>query len=272
MTAVLLGGLLLLGVVWADEEDEEGGETEETEDGGWILLEGHAGLPSALDGFEAQAAELAAEETARPEDFLPSELPPGARRALLADKATVRARWGLRPWAGAQVLEGVGGSAALGLQLGHSWWSLVDRAVVPVGESQLRLSAPLGARGWAASADVTAGAWVGPVGLLIGPAARAERWVQGERGLGPALDVGGGGRLALRAGKVAAYVGLAPLWTVAGERRALGDDALLYDALSTTGAVYFDLRPFAWRLGAERRDTGEGVLWQAALGLQLRIF
>src|SRR5688572_20618044 len=102
------------------------------DDPGWIDLETPVDFPSAIDAPKA----------ADPE-----------KKGL-----QLRARWGVRPYAGVTGVESGGWGGIAGAQVSHQWWSLRERAIKPVGETRLRLAAPFGGvLGWRATLDSTAG-------------------------------------------------------------------------------------------------------------------
>lgn len=267
--------VLLVGVSLADEAAPEPATPAEpvpqaaTDDDGWIDLGVRVDFGSAVEsGMEAQAAE----ETLPPEleglFASVAQLSEGEDRRAMRD-----GRWGFRPWLGWVGFSSKARStgATLGGQLSHQWWTLVERPVRPAGETRLRAVGVLGdVGGWSVSLDATAGAWIGPVGLLAGPSLQADR-VRADAGtLEPALGVGPTARLAARMGKLTPWVGLTPAWLIAGERP--GIEAGPWDELGRHAGLVWDRRPIGIRVTGGWRTVSAGDLYEATVGLHLRPF
>lgn len=206
-------------------------------------------------------------------------LTPGQLQTLMGDvddaeasaaprTTIVRDRFGVRPVLG---VVGEASNGAVGGNVGgmvtHQWWTLREAVVKPVGESRLWATAPFGGvRGWRVGVDATAGTWIGPVGVLAGPAFRADRLTVtgGPQLWGTTPWVGGSGRLAVKAGKVVPWVSAAPLW-----------DATAFDAgpaLELQGGLVLQTSPLSLRLTGGTRTVGDLTVWDAILGLHLRPF
>lgn len=218
-------------------------------------------------GLESQAAE--------------EELPPElagmvAAAASLADPLgqTIKGRFGVRPWLGLAWRPDAdsGAGVHLGGLVSHQWWGLAKRAIRPAGETRLRAVGTVGGlSGWAVGLDATAGAWLGPVGLLVGPAILSDRVSAADRVVIPtAVAVGPTGRLALRVGSVTPWFGVTPTWVVSGDRDGLSDAP--WDELAMQGGVVWDRRPMGLRATFSWRELDSGPLAEAALGIHIRPF
>ncbi len=248
----------------ASEASEEAGDDEEG--GGWIELSAPVDFGSAIDDLEPldqpDAPDLRALAVAYGDELGDDE----------REGPRLRARWALRPYLGATGLAvqdgGWGGRA--GLVVGHQWWSLTTGKVRPAGHTELQATLPFGAlRGWEVGLDATAGAWLGPVGLLAGPSMLADRqtWRDGAQ-VQPALDLGPQARLAVRLGPLVPWAAATPSWLLVGDRPGL--DAP-WDQLRVTAGLAIDSRPLAWRLSGSWRDLAAGPAWEAALGVHLKV-
>lgn len=181
---------------------------------------------------------------------------------------SLRARWALRPVLALTVAEGQV-APALGGSLTHQWWSLRAGRRAPVGETRLRAMALLGALdGHQLSLVSTHGAWWGPVGLSLGPAAVHQRLVGEGEVLAPALSLGGEGRLAFRLGPLTPWASAGPGWWVMGGRAPLSGAV---DELRLGLGLAWDGRPVGLRLSAERLLSGAPPLDSLSLGLHLRV-
>lgn len=181
---------------------------------------------------------------------------------------SLRSRLAMRPVLALAVAEGQVGPA-LGGSLTHQWWSLRPGRLAPVGETRLRATALLGALdGHELSLVSTHGAWWGPVGLSLGPAAVHQRLNGEGEVLAPALSLGGEGRLAFRLGPLTPWASAGPGWWVMGER-AHFSGAL--DELRLGLGLAWDGRPVGLRLSAERLLSGAPPVDSLSLGLHLRV-
>lgn len=226
----------------------------------WLSLELPADFGSALDG--PAPASLLPDDPTRIEDILPLPVP----------MASLTGRFSFRPRLtalGIAAADGGWGMAAGGA-IGHQWWTLWDRPVRPVGQTQLSLMGAFGdARGLIAGATSTVGLWGGPVGVLVGPrlGLDALRFAAGAD-LPLAWTVGPEARLAGQVGRLTPFVAAAPLWIVGDGRPGLG---ATWDELSLGGGLDLDHAPLGLRLGGEWRDTTAGPRWEASLGLTLSL-
>lgn len=226
------------------------------DDSGWLTLDVPADFGSALASALPPSQDPAARPSLAPEPDLPP--PP----------APLRGRWGLRPWLGATGLGGRWGGAA-GASVSHQWWTLTSRAVQPAGETRLRaLGAFGGVDGWDLSLESTHGAWLGPVGLLAGPALRAGA-LSADTTAPAALSLGPQARLALQLGPVVPWAAATPAWLLAGDRAPVAGRP--WHELELAGGVALDTRPVGFRLSGAWRELSAGAAWEAALGLQLRV-
>lgn len=255
----------------ADEPAEEPAEEPAaSSNDGWLDLSVPVDFGSALDSALETTLPATAEADLA-EATLVTE-PPSDPPQLL------RGRFGLRPYLGLTGLDGTWGGAA-GLTVSHQWWPLRERVLRPAGQSELRGCLPFGpVSGWDLRLDSTHGAWLGPVGLLLGPSLRAGA-LRAEAASAPvALTLGPQARLAVRAGPLTPWAALTPAWLLAGERGDLLDAP--WDELTTTAGLALDGKPLGLRLSGEWRRVsvthpadppGLSTLWQANLGLHLRL-
>jgi len=117
--------------------------------------------------------------------------------------------------------------------------------------------------------ESTAGAWLGPVGVFVGPTLRLDGWRRDEVEVAPGLTAGPTGRLSIRVSSLVLSGGVTPLWALSTPPPAAPETP--WHALVAHGAVALDRRPFAWRLTVERAQYGVDALWTMALGVQLRL-
>jgi hypothetical protein len=191
------------------------------------------------------------------------------------DVARFRGRWGLRPWLGAMGLVAKPEptwAAGAGVVVVHQWWPLERDGVAVVGQTRVQALFPFGGmRGWALGLDSVVGPWIGPIGLLAGPAMRADAFTP-KRGakVKPALGVGPTARVVARAGMLTPWVGATPVWLVSGDRTGVADSP--FDELDLATGLEWRSNPIAYRLSASRRSVATGALWQVALGIHLRPF
>lgn len=191
-------------------------------------------------------------------------MPLPARR--VKDKR-LRGRWFARPRVAFVALEPSWGISA-GLVAGHQWWSLRESTLRPVGETQLTVGFPIGAlSGHDLSLVSTAGAWLGPVGLLAGPMIRHDRLQTGSSGLSSAFSAGPSLRMAARVGSMTPYLSATPTWILEGRE---GLDAP-WDELELGAGLELGGKPISWRLGSSWRDTSAGDRWEAVVGLHWRL-
>lgn len=133
--------------------------------------------------------------------------------------ALVRSKLFARPTLGLAVAEGV--ALLVGGAGGHRWWTPAVGAVQLGGETVAGLTAPLGAaRGYRVDVASTHGAWLGPVGLHLGPVLRVDREQWGSEVLDDGILLGGAADLAVDVGPVAISAGALRLWPVRGAREA----------------------------------------------------
>lgn len=226
----------------------------------WLSLELPADFGSALDGPAPPS--LLPDDPTRLEDVLP----------LPAPMATLTGRFSFRPRLtalGIAAADGGWGLAAGGA-LGHQWWTLWDRPLRPVGQSQLSLMGAFGdARGLIAGATTTVGLWAGPVGVLVGARLGLDslRFDAGAN-LPLAWTLGPEARLAGQLGRLTPFLNAAPLWVLGDGRVGPGAS---WDELSLGGGLDLDRAPFGLRLAGEWRDTTAGPRWEASLGLTLSL-
>lgn len=162
-------------------------------------------VPSALDGLDDLRSGRAPRDEGKLSD-------------VVGPENLVRTRFGVRPLLSLAVHE-----SAVALRAGgavsHRWWTAAPLPVQLGGETTLRATAPAGgATGYRFELTSLHGPWFGPVGLRIGPLARADREVWGGDELPSAFGLGGAADVLLDAGPIAAWVEAAPSWTVAGTR------------------------------------------------------
>lgn len=273
----LLALLLLASTLaFADEEDEsppvpveatEVEEVPEREDPAEpspepIVIALDVALPSALERVDEAAAEQAGE----PAPTLPQ------LAALDEDRAVVRGRFGMRPrlgwtgWVGQP-----GGAVRAGAVLRHRWWSLLPLGPQWTGESALSASlAFAGARGPEASAHSLAGAWVGPVSLMVGP---RLAWQATSFDDGASLSGGlSAGPLALAAGElgpVSLQLGFSPGWLLAGERGPA--DLPLAEEWFGLAGLGLQLGIVECGLRGQVLDTEAGTLLDLGLALSISL-
>ncbi|MCB9780687.1 MAG: hypothetical protein H6742_19120 [Alphaproteobacteria bacterium] len=291
----LSAGLAVGGPAWADEAASSDDGSSSPDDGpsspddgssspddGWIELSVPVDFGSALDDPALDGAPNGTDDAGLAELVA---LDPDSELALPGKSPTLRSRVGVRPWLGAFVRERTTGpargSAGAGATVGWQWWSLRATTLQPAGETQLQAVAPFGGlKGWQLGLDSVHGAWLGPVGLLVGPSVQAGA-LNGPADLdpiSPALLLGPTARLALQLGSLVPWVAGGPRWQLAGSRPHGGATALggPWDGLALGAGVVLDSRPLGLRLSAERIDTigdsgTRARTWQAALGLHLRL-
>ncbi len=227
-----------------------------------ILIHLDIALPSALDGLDQAAGELSQEPT----------LELGDLKELARDHALLRGRFGLRPrlawtgWAGDS-----GWGMRGGLALRHRWWSLLPMGPQWLGESTLSASlAFAGARGPEASLSSLAGAWLGPVALLLGPRLAWDRtsYTDGPQ-LESGLTLGPLVSLSAELGPIALQAGGGPGWLLAGQRSA--EQLPLRAELLGMAGLGLQRGVIQWTLRGQGRHTEAGTLLEASLGLSLRL-
>lgn len=218
-------------------------------------------LPSAIDSVETVREETKGD--------------PGAM-ALATGLAggLVRGKLFVRPVAGLAAHEGAA-AVWLGGAVGHTWWTIEELPIQIGGETSLRASAPVGgARGYRLELATTAGPWLGPVGIRLGPALRIDREAWGADVLLPAASLGGSVDLSLDLGPFAVLAGVQPLWDLSDVRTP--DPTGRWPAIGTDTAFRAGVAasvPLA-DLTAEVVDrvTPIGPVVEINLGLRLRLF
>lgn len=275
----IAAGLILAAPAWAEEEPDGSDASDASDappdappedpppDDGWLEVGVDVDFGSAVEtGLEDEAAQ----------QTLPPELA-GMVAAAVSEARSPQAawsrRWGVRPWVGWAGLSSsaLDSGATLGGLLTHQWWSLRERAVRPAGETRLHaVGAVGGLGGWSARLDATAGAWLGPIGLLGGGQVQADRLTGAAATLETGMAVGPTLRLAARLGPVTPWAGFSPGWLVAGPRAGRAD--LPWDEQAVQAGVVWDRRPIGLRLTGEWRRVAPGDLYGATLGLHLRPF
>jgi hypothetical protein len=226
----------------------------------WISLDLPADFGSALDG--PAPASLLPDDPTRLEDILPLPVP----------MASFTGRFSFRPRLTALGIasDDGGWGMAAGGAIGHQWWTLWERPLRPVGQTQLSVMGAFGdARGLVASATTTVGLWAGPVGALVGPRLGLDslRFAAGAD-LPLAWTVGPELRLAGQLGPLTPFLTGAPLWVLGDGREGLG---ATWDEFAAGGGLDLDRAPFGLRLGGEWRNTVAGPRWEASLGLTLSL-
>jgi hypothetical protein len=270
----LMSLMLWLGPAWASDEpcppapdeDDQCVATPVDKDPGWVDLPTTPGdFGSALDALGTPPAE---EVEPEPQDGAsppsPAEIAPAPERV----PALLRDRWGVRPRISAVGRVGGQWGIALGGSVVHQWWAITERPLHGVGETRLDLSGRVGKiEGPDLRLTSVHGAWIGPVGLTAGGAARLDRYGDGTPELPLALTVGPQARLALKLGWAVPWGAFTPAWIVAGER----PPAKNLDEWTAEGGVDLDGRPLTWRFSGALRETGTGRLWEAGFGLHLHL-
>ncbi|MBT3223275.1 MAG: hypothetical protein HN348_29735 [Proteobacteria bacterium] len=179
-----------------------------------------------------------------------------------------RARWYVRPrlafvgLANAWTMTG-------GAVVGHQWWAIKESLLRPVGETQLVGGTVLrGMTGHDVSLVSTAGAWLGPVGLLGGPMLRFDRLTKRGTGLAAAWSMGPTVRLVVKVGIVSPWLSATPTWILHGREGLPGAPV---DEMELGGGVQISGRPVTVRLSGSYRATEAKARWDAVLGLHLRL-
>ena len=213
-------------------------------------------LPSAIDSVETVREETKDD---------------GGARSLAS--GLVRGKLFVRPVAGLATHEGAV-AVWLGGAVGHSWWTIEELPIQIGGETSLRAAAPLGgATGYRLELATTAGPWLGPVGIRLGPALRVDREGWGSDVLLPATSLGGSADLALDLGPLAVLAGVQPMWDLSDARSdatgrwpAIGTDTAFRAGVAAKVSVA--------DLSAEVVDrvTPIGPVVEINLGLRLRLF
>jgi hypothetical protein len=164
----------------------------------------------------------------------------------------LRGRFGFRPEA--SVIWRVPPQGAAGARLGgtfmHRWWTVPPTGRVRwSGETSVSGAGVVGGvRGWEVSLDTSAGPWLGPLRIGLGPSLRSDRTHVPQTGelLAAALLVGGRLSMQVDAGVVLAWIQTAPVWAVAGAR----DD---------------------WRPGMTELEIGGGLVGRATVARFIKL-
>lgn len=193
--------------------------------------------------------------------------------------ALIRGAWFVRPQLSYQRLiredEG-GGALRLGAWAGRRWWTLEALPVQLAADVGLRATAPVGqGRGHRVEALGHIGPWLGPVRIELGLLARweAESWRKRSVILKPALQVGPEVGIGFDADVVRAYVGVTPVWNVAGDRAKSRDSVLprLGDETSWRAGLAVPIQSLVVGVDTSYRDTEIGGFFEAGLSMQLAI-
>ena len=227
-----------------------------------IIISIDVDLPSALDRMD----QAAAEQALRSDPGLTTWLDPQDDHSLVRGRFGVRPRLGWTGWMGQP-----GGAMRAGAVLRHRWWSLLPLGPQWTGESALAGSLTFaGARGPEASLHSLAGAWVGPVSLMVGP---RVAWQSTSFNKGTALSGGlSAGPLALAAaslGPVSLQLGGGPGWLLAGERGSAG--LVVGDEWLGLAGLGLQLGVVEWGLRGQVLSSEAGTLLDLTLGINLSL-
>jgi len=259
-----------------DEEAEEAEDVEAAEEavdvGAPEVIEIPAyQLGGGLEGFEAEAEAYAAKGE-------------GAELERLVDWAgppvMLRGRWYVRPilaWTQLQGLQSGSAGVRLGAAAGRQWFTTGDRAVQGGAAFDVRLTAPLGGvTGYRVHTALTAGPWLGPVGLRVGPTARVERstWASGTLVLDSAVQVGGKATLALDLGRLKPYAEVEPVWDVTGVRPEASAVTATLPVIGTDttwrAGLGWHTGWVVWSAHGAWRETALGRMLDIGIGIHLR--
>ncbi len=232
----------------------------------------------APDSEETVVVELSSDEE------LPSALDgmdPARRGEAGASSALGRGRFSARPLASVAFLatDRTYWTTRVGAALTHRAWSLRSTGLRGAGETELSVLFPIGGvHGRRVSLTSEWGAWLGPVGLRAGPAARWDRtvWRNADVVLQDALLVGARATLTLQLGPVSPMVAIEPAWRAAGARGSA-------TAASATLPVLGDETGYSLGLGvvgsrvtigvrADWRETVAGPEVDGVLSVALQLF
>ena len=132
----------------------------------------------------------------------------------------LRGRWYVRPVAGYERFEGAS-AVRVGASGGRMWFTTGGLPIQGGADIGVAATGSVGAAaGGRLHAHATAGPWLGPIGLRLGPTLRWDRqsWTDSVDTLEAALLVGARATLSLDVGPVAPYVSVEPSWVAAGDR------------------------------------------------------
>lgn len=210
-------------------------------------------LGSALDDFDEKSARYQEED---------GDAAWRGMRGLL-----FRGRWFVKPVVAWATLEGKA-ALPLGVAVGHQWFPASESPLQLSGETRLDLTAPVaGAKGRNVQLVSTVGPWLGPVGVRVGPVLRYDRWESEAALLDDALAVGVRATLGLDAETVKPWVGVEPVWLVAGEREAWSAGV---GELGLLAGVQYALRMAHVGLSGQYRKTSMGDFLQIAFTVHVR--
>ncbi|MFK7929685.1 MAG: hypothetical protein AB8H79_15945 [Myxococcota bacterium] len=226
-------------------------------------------IPSALDDLE----ELAKQAT-DPEDreFWKSAL----ELKKLSIGSPVRGMWFGRPRIAAGWASPTGGNlrggVTLGGVVGHRWWPVRQpKRLEWGGESLLWAEGHVGGlKGATLGLSSTAGPWLGPIGISLGPRFDLTRYVVDGAIAPTAPMLGGQANVAVDAGSVMAWVGIAPMWSLNKSRLdGVGPLPTLGTETEWSGGVSVDFGTLQPRVHATYRSTSLGPVGTIGLGIQI---
>jgi hypothetical protein len=213
-------------------------------------------LGSALDDFAEKAQEVREDDPARLDDWL------GLNRPVL-----FRGRWFAKPLLSWANLEGKN-AVRPGIAVGHQWFPVSELPIQLAGETRLSLAAPVGgAKGRSIELTSVLGPWLGPIGVRVGPALRWDKWQSDAASLSDALALGARATLAVDAEIIHPWVGVEPVWLVAGQRDAwtpgIGE-------LSFLGGLNYAMKAAELGLQGTWRETSAGRWLDVAFTVHVR--
>lgn len=213
-------------------------------------------LGSALDGFSEKS------ERYRRDD--PERLKDAEWRGLRPQ--LFRGRWFVKPVLAWATLQGKA-AVPLGIAVGHQWFPTSASPFQIAGESRLDVSAPVGgAKGRSVQLASTLGPWVGPIGLRAGPVVRYDRWESDSALLDDALAMGIRATAGIDAKYLKPWVGVEPVWLLAGDRDPWG----AIGELSLLGGVQYAGKAAHLGLSGILRQTSAGPFVQLAFTVHVR--
>ncbi|MCO4747491.1 MAG: hypothetical protein KC912_22005 [Proteobacteria bacterium] len=213
-------------------------------------------LGTALDDFSDKAREVREDDPARLDDWL------GMNRPVL-----FRGRWFAKPLLSWANLDGKS-AVRPGLAIGHQWFPVAELPIQLAGETRLAMAVPAGgAKGRSIELTSVLGPWLGPVGIRVGPALRWDKWQSDAASLSDALALGARATVAVDADIIHPWVGVEPVWLVAGERDPWSAGV---GELSFLGGLNYAMKAAELGLQGTWRETSAGRWLDVAFTVHVR--
>ena len=214
-------------------------------------------LGSALDDFDERAQRYGEES----QETLGDAAWRGLRPQLF------RGRWFIKPVVAWSSLQGQW-AVPMGLAGGHQWFPASESPLQWTGETRLDATAPVGKmQGHHLQLTSTAGPWLGPIGIRLGPTVRHDRWENEAASLPSAFSAGARVTLGLDAGLIKPWVGIEPVWLINSQRTAWSEGI---GELGILGGVQLAGNSLHYGLTGSLRQTSAGPLTQVAFTVHVR--